>query len=112
MPNPPKPGMVALRDMPNTMFAVHPPGHEKAGQVVEREKTCECGRVFLQSLLSNRELEAAARLGVLDRMVRQIPDGYVPVHCPACERRELTYQARLDEARGVPDRRRDWTDAA
>lgn len=109
-------GLTSIRDLPNTMFAVHPAGHEKAGMTVEREQTCRCGRVYTQSLLSNRELEAAARMGVLDRMVRQIPDGYVPVECPACERKALTRQAHIDEARTsstVPDSRRDYrSDAA
>ena len=108
MPDKPA-GLTSIRDLPNTMFAVYPPGHEQAGQLVERERTCACGRVYRQVLLSERELEAAARMRVLDRITRQIPDGYVPVDCPACERKNLTRQAHIDEARAlpltVPDRR-------
>jgi hypothetical protein len=102
--------MTSIRDLPNTMFAVYPSGHEKAGQLIERETTCECGRNFSQTLLAARELEAAERMGVIGRILAQIPDCYVPVHCPPCERQDLTYQARIDEARGTashtyPDRR-------
>jgi hypothetical protein len=102
--------LTSIRNLPNTMFAVYGPDHEHAGQPVERQATCACGRTFTQSLLATRELEAAERLGVLDRVLRQIPDGFVPVHCPPCERRDLSHQARIDDARGtasttLPDRR-------
>lgn len=101
--------MKSLRDMPNTMFAVHPPGHERAGQTIERRKVCECGAAFTQMQMAMRELEALERMGQIARFLKQVPEAFVPVHCPKCERHQLTLHARLAEsgtyANTLPDRR-------
>lgn len=88
------------------MFAAYAEGHERAGQTIERQATCACGRTFTQMLLSPRELAAAERLGVIDRIRTQIPGFYVPVHCPPCERQDLGRQARIEQARDIPSSRR------
>ena len=75
--------------------------HDTAGNVMTRQRSCECGRKFTQVLLSERFYNIIAKRGqrALDMFNRQIPGGYVPVHCPSCERRDLGRQARLDESR-------------
>lgn len=93
--------MISLRDLPNTMFAVHPAGHEKAGLTIDRPRTCDCGQSFTQMLMATRELEAVERMGHMKKFLAQIPDLFVPVHCPKCERKQLTLQAQLDIARSV-----------
>lgn len=102
-----------LNAMPNSMFATYPAGHEKAGATIDRRATCECGREFTQMLMATRELEAIERMGHMRKFLAQIPDLFVPVHCPKCERHQITLQAQLDSARSVgtyartePDERR------
>lgn len=67
--------------------------------VAERDAKCECGREFTQHLLSPDWLAMVERRG--ERCYRnftaQIPAGWVPVHCPSCERRDLAHRARLDD---------------
>lgn len=96
------------------MFAYRAGEDGKAATPVERQATCECGRTFTQSLMAPSELAALERMGRIKTFMQQIPDCFVPVHCPACERRQLTLQAQLDEARTrsvgtashtLPDRR-------
>ncbi len=80
-------------------FATYPPGHQHSGQPITRESRCECGKVFSQSLLSAKQCEAWEARGIMGLVLRQIPDLYVPVHCPKCERRDLAHQARIDETK-------------
>lgn len=81
--------------MDTAMFATNEHG------VVERSRTCECGRSFSQRLLSARFLTAVERRGqrAMDMLREQIPDYYVPVHCPPCERIDLGRRAQVDEHR-------------
>lgn len=83
---------------------------------VERETTCACGRSFTQMQVSVPELEALERMGRIDSFLAAVPDGFVPVHCPPCETKDLGRQARIDEGRArssetgaysrtLPDRR-------
>ena len=69
------------------------------GQPITRNRTCECGRSFEQTLLSERFLEIVERHSgrAIQMLTQQIPGFFVPVHCPACERKDLGFQARKDE---------------
>lgn len=73
---------------------------------VERKRRCECGREFTQRQLTERFVEIAE--GYSTRAVAllraQIPDFFVPVHCPSCERRDLGRQARMDESKQSSER--------
>jgi hypothetical protein len=83
-------------------FQRYAPDHAdeaKRGQEITRQHRCECGREFTQRILSERQMAAAERLGVVGVVARQIPGFWVPVHCPPCERKDLGRQARMDEAR-------------
>lgn len=75
--------------------------HNAAGDPIERDRTCECGRVFTQRLLSERFMAMAEKHSprAAQLIMQQIPDLFVPVHCPHCERVELGRQARIDGAR-------------
>lgn len=74
---------------------------DQRGQPVQRDRTCECGKAFKQSLLSERFRALIAKRGrrCMQLVTEQIPDGYVPVHCHSCERVDLGRQAWLDESR-------------
>jgi hypothetical protein len=98
------------------MFAYHPASDGQAATPIERQATCECGRTFTQSLMAPRELAAMERMGHIATFMRSVPECFVPVHCPPCERADLSRQARIDEGRAlsaeratasntVPDRR-------
>jgi hypothetical protein len=71
------------------------------GNVVTRERVCECGRAFTQQLVSARMVRLVERRGAraVEAFVAQIPDGYVPVHCPACERVDIGFWARRADLR-------------
>lgn len=78
--------------------------HDAGGQPITRKRTCECGRPFEQTLLSERFLaivERQSKRGI-ELMAQQIPGFWVPVFCPPCERRDLGYQARKDEYKQEP----------
>lgn len=94
-------------------FATFHGEHEKAGQPVTRQKWCACGERFTQHLLSEEFLSACEAIrggNPLARVREQIPDFFVPVHCPRCERVDLGRQAAIDRARsGDPF---DWKEAA
>lgn len=74
-------------------FQRHPAGHPQAGQHITRERTCACGRRYIQLLLSDRWLAVVeqAGAGAEAALFRDVPTGYVPVLCPACERRALAH---------------------
>jgi hypothetical protein len=98
------------------MFAYRESEDGKSKVPVERQATCGCGRVFTQMLMAPRELEALERMGHIKTFMRQAPDCFVPVHCPKCERHQITLQAQLDETRRsgtyaptLPDDRRYGT---
>jgi DNA-directed RNA polymerase subunit M/transcription elongation factor TFIIS len=76
------------------MFAVR-----SDGEPITRQRTCECGTAFTQRLLSERFCTAVEAAGGMRAVLRQIPDLYVPVHCPRCERIDLGRQARIDTSR-------------
>lgn len=91
----------ATKSLANSWFQRHPldhPDKQKAGHTITRDRTCECGRCFVQMILSERQLAAAERMGIVPLIAKQIPGFWVPVHCPSCERKDLGRQARLDEA--------------
>lgn len=96
------------------MFAYRSSEDGKPPVPVERRATCECGREFTQSLMAPTELAALERMGHIAAFMRQVPDCFVPVHCPRCERGQITLQTQIDESRArsvgtasptLPDRR-------
>lgn len=91
----------ALNRLRVGFFAVYPEGHEDEGQLITHDKLCECGEEFTQFMPSERFMESVEARGphALELFARQIPGLWVPVHCPKCERHDLTLQARLDEVR-------------
>lgn len=71
---------------------------------VTRERDCECGKRFTQHqlseafmLLAEGKSKRAAQL-----VARQIPELFVPVHCPRCEHIDLRRQAQLDDTHSYP----------
>ncbi len=72
------------------------------GNPIHRRRSCECGVFFTQRLLSERFLTIVDRGRGIQGMIRQVPEFYVPVHCPKCERRDLGMQARRDEFKHLP----------
>lgn len=75
------------------------------GEVITRERSCECGRRFTQRLLSERFMGIVEKQGAkaLELIKRDIPDYFVPVHCPPCERRDLGYSARRSSYQEAAD---------
>lgn len=72
---------------------------------VTRGAVCECGAGFTQRHLSARFLTMCERWnggGALRAVQRQIPDFFVPVHCPKCERHQLGLESRRVEYRPLP----------
>lgn len=72
------------------------------GTPVTRDAQCECGQMFRQQQLSPAWLEWVERVArnprrAIQAIQRQIPDYYVPVHCPPCERIDIGRQALIDE---------------
>ncbi len=67
------------------------------GEPITRDRTCSCGRVYTQTLLSERFLTMVERRGerAMALMRRHVPDFYVPVFCPKCERTELAALERM-----------------
>jgi hypothetical protein len=82
------------------------------GNPIARERTCECGRRFRQRLLSERWLSIAEKAHAMELVTKQIPGYFVPVHCPACERRDLGIQARRDDIRRENIRPQPFGEAA
>lgn len=66
------------------------------GRPITRDRTCLCGRRYTQGLLSERFLAMIERAGTKAQQAfaRQVPDFYVPVECPRCERRAIGHEAR------------------
>jgi hypothetical protein len=79
--------------------------HDAAGNPIVRDARCECGRSFTQTLLSERFLAIVDRQSPRAMAIfrEQIPEFFVPVFCPACERKDIGYHARKDEFNRVPD---------
>lgn len=77
-----------------TLTAIHAGGFfsRREGHDVTRRATCDCGREFTQFLLSERFLASAERHSAraIAMVQEQIPELFVPVQCPRCERREIT----------------------
>lgn len=69
---------------------------DAAGRPITRERACVCGRPYVQALLSDRVLKMVERRGpdAVRKFMAQIPELYVPVECPTCERRSLGHEAR------------------
>lgn len=61
------------------------------GDVITRSAQCECGNLFQQSMLNPAFIDSSP--GVAREFMRQIPDGWVPIFCPSCERKDLARQA-------------------
>lgn len=79
--------------------------HDENAKPIRRERTCECGKRFTQTLLSERFLSMCERQGrrCIDLVTQQVPGFFVPVHCPHCERIDLGHAARLADSRALPD---------
>jgi hypothetical protein len=84
--------------------------HRTDGSVVTRDTTCECGTAFQQAMLSERFMGIAEKGGGALCVTRDIPELYVPVHCPPCERKDLGRAARIAEARSLPEHRQPFGD--
>lgn len=69
------------------------------GSLVQRSRTCECGRSFVQTQLSARFMEVVELVSerAVKAMLRGVPDLFVPVHCPRCERIDIGRQAHVDQ---------------
>lgn len=66
----------------------------------ERPAQCDCGRKFTQYKMSERFMRAARHAnGHRSAFDKQIPDGWVPLFCPPCERVQLGHEARISEVR-------------
>lgn len=76
-------------------------GARADGTPITRTRTCECGRVFEQRQLSGSFLTIVERhsAGAIDAVTRQIPEYFVPVHCPRCERIDMHRWAQIARAR-------------
>lgn len=76
-------------------------GRNGDGTVITRTARCECGILFEQQQLSERWIEAVERVSprAVRMMQQQIPDFFVPVHCPKCERVDLGRRFQLDLVR-------------
>lgn len=100
MPSPDRPESVAALMGRSPWFS-----HDAEGNVVRRERTCECGKTFAQTLLSERFLTMCERQSraCLNAVTQQIPGYFVPVHCPHCERIDVGRWAHIAESRSVPD---------
>lgn len=92
MPSKPAAFLVGPILFSSPMFA------KKDGMPVTRDRTCECGTPFTQALISWEYMESLEkhRPRAAELMLKQIPELYVPVHCPPCERRDITRQAAVD----------------
>jgi hypothetical protein len=94
--------LTPIASLAGSMFAYRASEDGKGMVPVERRKACECGREFTQSLMAPSELASLERMGHIATFMRQIPECWVPVHCPPCERVQLGHQSRIDEARNAP----------
>lgn len=119
MTTPTRPTDRPLTRVRSPWFSTHATG-PKAGEAITRARTCECGATFTQFLLSEEFLSACERInggGPLRAVQAQIPEFFVPVHCPSCERKDIGRAQRLavvrdgdglDDARqGMRERMRD-----
>jgi hypothetical protein len=85
----------------NAMWQCYPEGHEREFQPIERSATCKCGRAFVQCILAEAELEAAERMGLIDRFAEQTDGFWLPRYCGPCERADIRRQAFIDEGRAT-----------
>lgn len=92
-----QPESVAAILTTDPMFA-----NDADGNPIARDRTCECGMKFKQRLLSARWLTIAENAGAIELVAKQIPEFYVPVHCPKCESRDLAMQSRKDQYKQEP----------
>lgn len=81
--------------MADQFFLTYPEGHPQEGQEVTRERTCECGVTFTQRIFSERFLSIFEAAHAIEATVAQVPGLWVPVHCPACERKEIRQRAYI-----------------
>lgn len=75
------------------------------GETITRDRRCACGREYTQRLLSDRFLTMTEKhsYGAIQLVERAIPDMFVPVHCPRCERRDMhLLQPRAAEVATAP----------
>jgi len=82
--------------------------HAENGDPITRERKCLCGRTYRQTLLSADFMRLVESRGqhAVDVFVKQIPDMYVPVHCPVCERHDIGNHAKraaIHHHAGNPD---------
>ena len=66
-----------------------------------RTAKCECGREFEQRQLTERFMTVVEKFGdgAVGAMMRDVPELYVPVHCPKCERSDIGRHARIHDVR-------------
>lgn len=81
---------------------------DEAGRrvVISRPHTCGCGREYTQYLLSARFCEIVERANAMNALLRDVPELYVPVYCPVCERKELGMRERPSSGWLIPVPRR------
>jgi hypothetical protein len=72
-------------------FEQYPPGHPRAGEPVSRDRVCECGREFTQLMLASGFVSGVRARDLVNSAVLadQLPGGWTPAKCPACEHRAL-----------------------
>lgn len=78
--------------------------NDASGNPITRRKNCEvCRKEFTQRLLSERFMQMIERRGpnAMAKLRLSIPDLYVPVYCPSCERMALDHEGRKAEQRGA-----------
>lgn len=82
----------------------------KDGHEVTRRNTCGCGKEYTQWQISFRFVESLAQ-GRGEKCAKMfldcIPNGWVPVFCPSCERRDLNMLGNRVHFPPLPDDRRD-----
>jgi hypothetical protein len=111
------PPAVSLPTIQRSWIGHYGPDHDRAGQLIERRATCQCGSEFAQMQLSASWLSTMERRNpqIVQAFAQQTPGFWVPAHCPPCERKDLTLRAQIDEARSrsagtasatLPDTRR------
>jgi hypothetical protein len=104
-PTPP-PAATDVPPNPRLWLGRYREDHERAGQLIERTHTCECGRAFRQNQLSVSFLEAMEARGTIKLFEQQTPGFWVPVHCGPCERVQLRFRQQVDDARQLGNDRR------
>lgn len=74
----------------------YPPGHELAGQLVERKQTCSrCGKEFTQQRIDREYLNSLYehKRNLFDAFLRtcqvENKEAWQPARCPKCDRAQL-----------------------